>query len=188
MLVVAIVLWVRATPRTAITFPTFSVTISRVAHNFAYVTYRGHESSKYLDFEAGIARGKKFFIPRILLKIPAETPSDVVREIVPNLVMGLEGLRYEYLIYRLGEPQSMPENERTAAMPKLREVGIEICEVTADRIRLNKTPLSYWQRIAGLSSKTTTDQWLSLLSTARGVRHGTEVLAQSGSLRERIRS
>lgn len=84
--------------RDAIRFTDFSLTISRVGRNEAYVSYRAGDVKT--EFPAAIGRGRSFFRPSISVVIPAEvSPGDIDR-IVSHLAAALASLRYEYRIYR----------------------------------------------------------------------------------------
>lgn len=108
MLMAAITLAIRSNPGYAITCPTFSMTITTLGHagHGACVAYRG-EDQKSILFHGDKGRGQKFYTSRIRLIVPKELPDDVVREVVPNLAMGLAKLRWEYVICRAGEPQGI---------------------------------------------------------------------------------
>src|SRR5215471_10870653 len=102
LLVAVMALMVRSSRRT-VTFPSFSLSISSYGTVEAHVVYR--REGKEMYFDAAIGRGKNFFIPKIRVLMPRDMPEQDVRTIVPDLVMGLEKLRYEYVICRRLEPR-----------------------------------------------------------------------------------
>jgi hypothetical protein len=113
---------------------------------------------------------------------------ELVHNVVPNLTVGLANLRYEYFIYRLGEPQSISQEERSAAITELRHMGIEVIDTPKDRMQIKKTPLPYLQRIARLRSKATPAKWLPLLERTRGAREVIEISARSDFPSQQVHS
>jgi len=122
-------------------------------------------------------------VNRLELLVPKETPEEVICQVVPRLALGLAKLRYDYTVYRFGEPQPVPDEERTAAVKTFREMGIEISEMFENGIKIKKAPTPYWRRIVGSHKQATGAEWLRLLSVARGTRVHAEVLAESDSSR-----
>jgi len=177
LLVAAIIIRNCLTPRSTATFPTFSVTISSVGREEAYAMYR--DKNEHIEFGARIGRGRKFFVPQIYVEVPQKMPNDAVREVIPNLAFGLEKLGYEYLIYRMREPQVVPAEEREAAFLQLCQMGFE-AEVSSDQEKIQRALVHNWR------SKMMVPQLLSLIKTARGIRRNSEVLARSDSAVDRI--
>ena len=95
-LIAVIALLARAR-RSAIRFADFSLTISQVGRNEAYVSYRA--GNVQTEFPAVIARGRSFLRPSISVVIPAEVNQGDMHRIVSDLAKGLASLRYEYRIY-----------------------------------------------------------------------------------------
>jgi hypothetical protein len=83
--------------RYAIRFADFSLTISKLGRNEAYVSYRA--GNMQTEFPAAIGRGRSFFRPSISVVIPAELSQGDLHRIVSDLAAGLATLRYEYRIY-----------------------------------------------------------------------------------------
>ena|SRR5579872_5753160 len=100
LLIVLIVLLARGTRRTA-RFADFSVTISTIGREEAYVKYVS--SKKRAEFRASIGRGRSFFRPLIVVTIPAELTQEEFGKVASDLALGLGRLRYEYRIYRNDE-------------------------------------------------------------------------------------
>ena len=85
LLIVGIIVWIRSRPPTTAQFPTFSVSISRVSHEDAYIVYKEREWQ--VDFYAGPCDRRKAF-----LLVPRELPDEDFRKLLPNLDMGLRKL------------------------------------------------------------------------------------------------
>jgi hypothetical protein len=100
LLIVLIVLRARGSRRTA-RFADFSVTISTVGREEAYVKYVS--SKKQAEFRASIGRGRRFFRPLIVVTMPAELTQEDFGKIASDVALGLGFLRYEYRIYRNNE-------------------------------------------------------------------------------------
>jgi hypothetical protein len=177
LLVGLIVLLIRGSRHT-VACPSFSVTISRVGRESAHVIYRF--GNKRLEFDAEIGRGKSFFTRQISVRVPKDMSEEDVRKVVPNLAWGLTKLRYQYLIYRLGEPLEIPQQTREEAIAELRKINIEV-RMSQDKTQILKTAAPYWRRVLGVPAKTSIPQLLNLLTKVRGVREQVEVLARSDS-------
>jgi hypothetical protein len=104
LLVAALIFWVRSKPRFEITFPDFSIAVSRVGREEAYLVYR--EQDRRFEMVAVLGRksgdGKKIYV-----QLPKEMPEDVARHIAANLVLGLTKLGYRYSIGTEGESQKV---------------------------------------------------------------------------------
>ena len=96
LLITLIALLTRGRRRTA-TFSGFSVTISQIGREEAYVKYAS--VNRHAEFPASIGRGRNFFRPSILVTMPmALTPEDL-RKTVSDIALGLGSLGFEYCIY-----------------------------------------------------------------------------------------
>jgi hypothetical protein len=176
LLIAALVLSIRLTPLTTMEFPTFSLTISTVGHGEAFVIYRNESKKLYL--EARISRGSTFYKSRIVVSAPGDLSGEDLRDAVPKLAEGLTKLRYEYLIFRKGNPQPIPGGERQEAIAELRQMGFDIQEpVGAEQILRAVT--HSWKRTSGERAKARISQVQRLMATASGVRENIEVLACS---------
>jgi len=100
LLIVLIVLLARGSRRTA-RFADFSVMISTISREEAYVKYAS--SKKQAEFRASIARGRSFFRPLIVVTVPAEVTQEDSGKVASDVALGLGRLRYEYRIYRNNE-------------------------------------------------------------------------------------
>ena len=162
--------------RSSARFPDFSVTISKVGREEAYVTYCGN--NRQIEFSAEIRRGRQLFTPRIFVQVPKDMPDEDVRNIIPNLASGLAKLRYEYLVFRKGEPQTIPEEERQAAIAELRRMGCEIKE-PVDQGKVQRAVMNTWPHSPAELDKAMISKVQGLMSKARGVRESIEVLTRS---------
>jgi hypothetical protein len=97
LLIVLIVLLTRGSRRTA-RFKDFSVTISTIGREEAFVKYVS--SDKQTEFPASIGRGRGFFRPLIVVTMPAEVTQEDFGKVASDVALGLGRLRYEYRIYR----------------------------------------------------------------------------------------
>jgi hypothetical protein len=176
LLIAAIVLRIRFTPLSAFTFSTFSLTVDTVGHGEAFVTYS--DKSKKLSLDATTEPGERFFATRISVKVPRELPNEQIRDLVSNLSSGLKTLRYEYLIYRKGGPQTVPEEERNAAIAELRQMGFEILESSGPG-KIGRAVTHNWERTSRKEGKARLSLVQSLMAKASGVRENIEVLARS---------
>jgi hypothetical protein len=107
LLIVLIVLTAKGSRRTA-RFPDFSVTISTVGREEAYVKYVC--GKKQAEFRASTGRGRRFFRPLIVVTIPAELTQEDFGKVASDVALGLSRLRYEYRIYRNNE--QLARNDR----------------------------------------------------------------------------
>ncbi len=96
LLLIAILIHARRGPDVA-RFSTFSVSISRISREEAYVTY--HDKNCDIEFRAVL---KESFSKQrqIHVQIPEKVPDEDVRKTIPNLVLGLEKLRFQYWIHK----------------------------------------------------------------------------------------
>jgi hypothetical protein len=177
LLVALIVLLVQRSRKTA-TFPSFSITISSVDREEAYVLYRGE--AKQVEFNAQIGRGKRFFVPRIWVEIPREIADEDLRVVVANLGIGLANLHFDYLIYRRLKSQSIPVQEREAAIDELRKMGVEL-KGSPDQGELQRAIVHNWHRASPTQAEARLLEARTLMGKATGIRENVEVLARSDS-------
>lgn len=100
LLIVLIVLLARGSRHTA-RFADFSVTISPISREAAYVKYVS--GAKQEEYPASIGRGRSFFRPLIVVTLPAELIQEDFGKVASDVALGLHRLRYEYRIYRNNE-------------------------------------------------------------------------------------
>jgi len=176
LLLVGVLVFLNKTRGTSITFPKFSVSVRRIGPNEAYVMYAADGKEK--AFDAEINRGKRFFVPRISVCIPKEIQNADIPLILLNLTTALGKLHYEYSIYRLTEPQEIPEAERQAAVTELRQLGFEF-EDLPDRIGVTKAVTRNWRPSSGQEAKALTSRVQVLMHKARGIHQDVEILARN---------
>jgi hypothetical protein len=179
-LLIAVIILLSRGRRKTVAFSGFSVTISSVGREEAYIVYRSNE--RQLEFAAEIGRGKRFFISRISVRVPKEMPDEDVREVIPNLTLALAKLHYEYFVFRKGELQKISEAEQEAAIAELRQMGCEIKEIIGQG-EVQRAVVANWPRFPGEQVKTMMPKVQDLMSKARGVRENIEVLARSDTAR-----
>jgi hypothetical protein len=172
----AVIILLRRGRGKVVVFPGFSVTISIVGRNEAYVTYQGN--STQLEFSTEIGRGKKMFSSRVALEVPKEVPDEDVREIVPQLALALAKLHYEYLVFRKREFQTIPDAERESAIAELRQMGCEIKEPVGHG-QVQHAVVNDWRGFSAEQTQGRIARLQDLLGKAREVRQSIEVLASS---------
>jgi len=93
-----IFLRIRYTPPSTAKFPTFSVSLSRVGSEDAYIVYR--DSENRLEFYVGPGERKQ----QLCLQLPRKLSDQRIRQVVPNLARGLAGLGFhKYKILKEGQ-------------------------------------------------------------------------------------
>jgi hypothetical protein len=103
----AIFLRIRHTPPTIAKFPQFSVSLSRVGREDAYVVYRDDE--RRLEFYAGPGDRKQ----ALRLELPEGLPSQDAHEIAQRLATGLTKLRFQkYEILKKGKKATIAGSSR----------------------------------------------------------------------------
>jgi hypothetical protein len=157
-------------------FPTFSVTVSKVGHQEAYVYYC--LSDRKTEFQSEISRGKSFFVPRISVPVAEDVPEDEVFKIVPNLALGLSKLHFEYLINRKREQLKVSHAERNSAIAELRQMGFKIEESEAPG-QVVRAVSHDWRRKSSKEAKATLSHVQDLMTKATGLQENVEVLARS---------
>lgn len=96
LLIVLIVLLAKSSRHTA-RFSDFSVTISTISREEAYVKYVS--GTKQAEFRASIGRGRSFFRPLIVVTVPAELTQEDLGKVASDVALALSLLRYDYRIY-----------------------------------------------------------------------------------------
>lgn len=174
LLISIIALLIRRSRRTS-TFPTFSVSISRIGQEETRVSYRDLE--RCLEFDAQTKRGRSFFIPEVCVLIPTSMPEHDIRVVVPNLVRGLVDLHYQYLVYRKHAPLAVSAEERLAAVEQLRQMGVEL-QNPQHQGQTQRALIADWRKTVGKRAKVMLPELLALMNKASGIRENIEVLAQ----------
>ena len=178
LLALGLALRSRFVGRTTAMFNEFSIAISRLGPEDAIVT-RKRENRKQ-EFAAEIT-GKR----QIDVHIPSELDVAEVHSAVADLVQGFQKLGYEYLIYKKGEREPIPESEREAAISELNKMGFEV-QRTEGRIEVRRASQLRGAASSQPEANITTPEWIRLLGKAKGVRERIEVLAKSDAAVDRI--
>jgi len=125
---------------------------------------------------AGEKVGKKW--KQVNLGIPADLAAQHEAEVLANLGSGLKQLGYEFVIFRTGKPQVIPEPDQRAAIAELREMGMA-AEVAHDRNSVKLSKLPEWNRPATFDPKEQALRMSRLVAVARGKRTPIEIVAKS---------
>src|SRR3954467_7178206 len=80
---------------------------------------------KRKEFVAVVGPGKYFWTARIAVRMPKELSREELQTIVTNTATGMKALRYEYILYREGEPFMIPDVERQQAVDELRLMSFQ---------------------------------------------------------------
>jgi hypothetical protein len=107
LLVTGIFLRIRYTPPSTAKFSNFSVSLSSVGREDAYIVYR--DNGRRLEFYVGPGDRKK----ELYLAVPKELPDQIINELVPNLARGLAKLRFQkYKIIKKGDTRVLATGPR----------------------------------------------------------------------------
>ena len=101
-----------------------------------------------------------------------------VPQIVHDLAIAFEALRYGYIISRTARVDAVPESERQAALAEINELGFEI-QVSADRKQVTQSRRPGVPPPDRKTSERIATRMMNLLQTVRGIRPIVEVLAIS---------
>jgi hypothetical protein len=112
----------------------FSVSVQSIGRELVRVIYT--REGRTLDLVAGCYGAAP---PGIVLEVPKDLAADLVGQMVRDLSEGFARLGYGYEIYRAGEPQVVPEQERQQALAELRTMGME-ATVEDDMVRTTRLP------------------------------------------------
>ena len=139
------------------------------------ITVEYQDRSRHFTFN-GELTGPRWKQINICVPEDFETNSQVL----DNLAAELHEKGYEFLIYRLGAQQVVPEGERNSALAELRSVGYQT-EVSNDKhtLRLSRVPEgpSPSKKIA----RELAPRMMKLILATRGVRRPMEILRKSSS-------
>jgi hypothetical protein len=102
------------------------------------------------------------------------------QQALDGLAAALREHGYEYLIYTLGEEQTIPEAERDAALAELQSMGYQI-EVSPDRKRIRQSLAKGANSPPRDEAKKTAPRMMKLIQTLRGTRRPMQVLRKSDS-------
>ena len=124
----------------------------------------------------GEGTGKKW--EGIAVSIPQELDSTRTAQLVSDLVTAFRSMGYEFEISRPSSIESVPEDERQAALAELREMGYEI-EVSPDRKQIRQRRIPGVPRPDINAARTQAPRMIKLLQSVHGTRQRLEILAKS---------
>jgi hypothetical protein len=171
LLVVFIVLLIRS--ERPVRFPTFSMKIKRGGREQDWILYIAGDKAVEFDAWEGPKRS-------IEVRLPTRLSERELSSIVPNLAVGLEKLRYQYLIYREREAQTIPDDERTEAIAELHQIGVDV-DKHPDQEKLLQTMIRIEHTSSAGEANLTFPRLLSLVNKATKPQEDTEVLACRGA-------
>jgi hypothetical protein len=176
LILIAFIVFLFRGNRSTKTFPTFSITISKVGRNEAYLTYLTNYAKTELDAEIG--RGRSFFVPRIAVRVPEDMVDCEVRRIVSDIALGLKELHYEFVVYRRRKPDIIPDEERNEAIAELHQMGFDI-DRSPEQELVVRAVSHGWRRTSGREAKAIFSRTQALIMKARGFRENLEILARN---------
>ena len=152
---------------------TYSVQIRKRVRECVGAVYE--ETGRKFVFE-GELLGKKW--EQISLAAPKNLPEEDLPRVVANLGVALKKLKYEFVIYRVAASEPIPEDERQAALARLREMGYDP-EIIGESssIRLRQRPNLMKQNVE--QARQQGMDMMCLARTALGKRGRIEILAKS---------
>jgi len=160
--------------RRSVSFPSYSLTISNTGPTAAYLVYRSDE--KVLEFVSEFRNRRKFFKPAIYVMIPTEIPNEDMSKILPNMVLGLDKLHYDYLIFRKTGSQRI--QVRDAAVTELGRMGAELQSSTDDG-QVSRAVISKIDNRGDGQASATISRVQTLMRQVAGAADNIEVLACS---------
>ena len=98
--------------------------------------------------------------------------------VVANLAHALQEMNYEFVIYKLGAGEPIPEVDRQTAFAGLRELGFEP-EISTDGSKLQLKKIPGWQPPPGFNAKAAAFRVASVVSSARPTRKCIELMSKS---------
>lgn len=161
--------------RSKVKTETYSVEMQSTGRECVDVIYK--ENGRKLHF-GGEKVGKKW--GQVNLAVPTNLALVDQARVLANLGAGVQELGYEYLIFRVGQPEPIPEREQQAALAGLRELGLQP-EVAPGKSTVKLSKLPGWEKPANVDPKEQARRMSSLVSTLRGKRSPIEILAKSPS-------
>ena len=114
---------------------------------------------------------------QINVEMPSSVPEQDLPRILANLSEALSARRVEFVIFRVGEPEAVPEEEQAAAVRGLRAMGLEpISSDDGRRLELRKLP-----SMQQSEAKADAVKMMRLVTGIPGTRRPAEVLAKSAA-------
>ena len=97
-----------------------------------------------------------------------------------NIALSLQNRGYEYMVFRFGEVQVVPESERNAALAELQSMGFQV-DVSPDRRSVRQSRAPGAPLMSREEAKEKAPRIMHLVQAVRGVRRPIEVLRKSDS-------
>ena len=155
--------------------PRFSLALGHFSRECLDATYQ--EGVRTIVFD-GERVGKKW--EQLNLRVPADLGEEALHRVLANLAEALEKMGHEFLVFRTGPAEPIPEDQQKAAIAGIRQMGMEP-EVSANGSTITLKKLPGWKPPAEFDAKQQAIHMTRLLSTARGKKARIEILAKSKS-------
>jgi hypothetical protein len=154
----------------------FSVRIEPIMREVVSIIHRRQGSTLNLSAER---IGRKW--EGIAVQIPNQIDAERVSQIVSDLETTFQALGYGYVISRSVGVDTVPEEERRAAIAELEGMGFEI-EVSSDRNQIRQRRREGTPHFDFETIRKQTPRMMSLIQNIRGKRECFEILAKSKDL------
>jgi hypothetical protein len=154
---------------------TYSVEIRKQTRECVVAVYQ--EGARKFAFDGEFV-GKKW--KQINLGVPPDLPPSDAPRVLENLCASLTKLGYEYVVFRTGKFQPVPEHEQQSAIAELRLLGMEP-EVAPDQSTVKLKKIPGWKPPTTLDVKEQARRMMKAVATVRGKRSPIEILAKSPS-------
>jgi hypothetical protein len=164
--------WLKRRPNKVKT-ANYSTEIRTIFRECMDIVYEEHGTSLTL---AAKKVGKKW--RQVNLGVPTNLAPEDEYRVLANLGAGLKELGYEFVIFRTGEPQPVPEHEQQAARSELREMGLEP-EVAPDKSTVKLSKLADWKKPASFDPKEQARRMSRLVAIVRGKCSPIEILPRA---------
>ncbi|HMD07695.1 MAG TPA: hypothetical protein VKH63_09175 [Candidatus Acidoferrum sp.] len=151
----------------------YSIEMRTIFRECMDIVYEEHGHKFYFG---GEKVGKKW--RQVNLGVPTNLAPEDQYRVLANLGAGLKELGYEFVIFRTGEPQPIPEHEQQAARSELHEMGLEP-EVAPDKSTVRLSKLPGWKKPASFDPKEQARRMSRLVVIVRGKCSPIEILARS---------
>ena len=150
-----------------------TVKVERKFRECVSVVYR--EPGRTLTFNGELV-GPKW--NQINMTVGDEVASDA--SLIANLVAEFTRQGHEFVIYRAGKQEPIPQSEGDAARAELRQMGFEV-EVSPDGRSVRQTRLPGFSPPSRQEAQQKAVRMMKLLESVRGFRWPLEIVAKSDS-------
>jgi hypothetical protein len=159
--------------RRAFKCSTYLVRIKSRAREIVEVIYI--EGSLALSFDGEFV-GRKWEQIDICVSTNLEKLDEL--RVVANLAHALQEMNYEFVIYKLGTGEPIPEVDRQAVFAGLRELGFEP-EISTDGSKLQLKKIVGWQPPVGFDAKAAAFRVAGLVRCVTPIRRRIELMSKS---------